>query len=318
MNIRTFSRIGLFACAVLAAPTAWCGEKPPMVAFSNHARLVMSVPVPANLVHNFGQGWTQLVFVRPDGAAVRLFSEDPLSANGGIVFSVPRDDAVSADGRYVVIDLVRSGVLDAGDGKPTVTGRQYCPILDTATGCVARDDTGDVCGGKWDAKQSAWLDVVGTGEAQPMTTLPRPTAKDIWTQYSSSKAGGIKGYLDVVHGIDNLKACDPPTANNARYYAAIENALGPATHPPRQAIPAAGTASQNPEQPHQQQILTVKSERAWLYAEPSVGSSHRGYLIRGDQVVVIGNDDSGWLHIRYERVGKPSIEAWLQQRDATQ
>jgi hypothetical protein len=55
-----------------------------------------------------------------------------------------------------------------------------------------------------------------------------------------------------------------------------------------------------------------------LYAEPSAGSSHRGYLIRGDRVTVIDADSGEWLHIRYERNGKPAIEAWMKRRDAGQ
>jgi hypothetical protein len=244
MSVLALPRIVLFACAALAASAALCSENQAAIVFANHSRLVMSAPVPESLVGKFGSGWTQLVFVRPDGAAVRLLANDGLTADGGIVFSAPRDEAASADGRYVVIDLTRSGVLETGDGKPTVTGRQYCPIVDTGTGCVVRDETGDICGGKWDAKRSAWLDVVGTGEAQAMSAFRKPTAEAIWAQYSRARADGIKGYLDVVDGLGNLKACDPPNAGNARYYAEIEGALGPATRTVGQTPPRdAGTAT---------------------------------------------------------------------------
>jgi hypothetical protein len=179
MKIASFSLAVVFACTALAVHAASYGETQPVVVLPNHAKLVMSAPVPASLVGKFGPGWTQLVLVRPNGATVHPLFKDQLTAAGGVVFSEPREEAVSPDGRY--IDLTRSGVLDRGDGQPTVTGRQYCPILDTETGCVTRDETGDICGGKWDAQQSAWLDTVGTGEAQPMSTLEKPTAKAIWT-----------------------------------------------------------------------------------------------------------------------------------------
>lgn len=80
--------------------------------------------------------------------------DETLTADGGVIFSTVDASARSHDGRYVVLDLTRNGVTETEDGKPFVESREFCPILDTQTGCVARDDTGVVCGGSWDDKRA--------------------------------------------------------------------------------------------------------------------------------------------------------------------
>ena len=118
--------------------------------FPNHARLVYSAPVSPDLSRTFGPGWTRFTITRPDGSTLPIIPDETLTTDGGVIFSTVDASARSHDGRYVVLDLTRNGVTETEDGKPSVGSREFCPILDTQTGCVARDDTGVVCGGSWD------------------------------------------------------------------------------------------------------------------------------------------------------------------------
>jgi hypothetical protein len=312
MNIRIAIRIALLICATLAAHDVSCGEGTSAVNFANHARLVLSEPVSPKLVGIFGPGWTRLTYIRPDGTTIPILRDESLTADGGIVFSPPVERSLSSDGRYIVLNWTRNGVTSDEAGRSTVESRQFCPVLDTTTGCVFRNESGDVCGGTWDAKSDAWHDTLGSGEAQSVERMARPRAENVWAQYSGAPGGDIKDYLGTALGLDNLKACDPLNAANARYYAKIEAVLGQMAQRKNSPVPPDDGASPRNLSPDEQQIGIVNAERAWIYAQPSVGSSHRGYLIRGDHVTVIGKADSGWLNVRYVRTNKPPIEAWLQ------
>ncbi|MFP6557786.1 hypothetical protein WJ542_05535 [Paraburkholderia sp. B3] len=150
-----------------------------------------------------------------------------------------------------------------------------------------------------------------------MDKLAKPTAQGLWAQYSGSPGSNIKDNLNAALGLTNLKACDPPSATNASYYAKIEAALGPAAEAAAKPAPSVSGELSQDATTNEQAVWVVKPDRAWLYAQPSVGSSHRGYLIHGDRVTVIRKGDDGWLQIHYERVGKQPIEAWLQAGDLT-
>ncbi|HTH76793.1 MAG TPA: SH3 domain-containing protein, partial [Trinickia sp.] len=281
--------------------------------FPNHARLIYSAPVSPELSRTFGPGWTRLTITRPDGTTLPIVPDEALTADGGVIFSAAGSNARSHDGRYFVLDLTRNGVTETEDGKPTVASREFCPILDTQTGCVARDYTGAVCGGKWDEKDAIWRSQLDSGKAdsQSMTTLDKPTAQAVWTQFSKSNSTDIKPFLRVALGIENLRACDPPSAENAAYYAQIKTALGAYANVASTPAPG-GAAPANAAEPP---IWTVQADRSWLYERPSVGSNRRGYLIRGDHVSVIGEEKPDWVRIRYTRAGKAPLEAWMKRQD---
>lgn len=317
LNMRKAAQLGFVISALLVSQEAWCSDQQSVMAFPNHARLVFSTPVPPALSKEFGPGWTRLTFVRPDGTQLPLIPDELLTGDGGVIFSTVGNRALSPGGRYLVLDLTRNGITENEAGKSVTASREFCPILDTANGCVSRDYTGAVCGGAWDNKAEIWRSQLDSGraDAQPMNMLEKPTAKAIWTQYSRAKSAGIKPFLRSALGLDNLYACDPPAAGNASYYAQIEDAPGgkastkPSTLPPVDVGPAPSPDASNLSE------RTVNSERAWLYERPSVGSIRHGYLIRGDRVTVIGEQDTGWIQIRYSRVGKSPIEAWMQKQD---
>ena len=119
--------------------------------------------------------------------------------------------------------------------------------------------------------------------------------------------------MRVALGLENLRACDPPNAENAGYYAQILAALGHVTDATSERA-ANGATPVDVDAPPP---WRVQVDRSWLYERPSVGSNRRGYLIRGDHVAVIGEEKPDWVRIRYARAGKPPLEAWLKRQDIT-
>jgi hypothetical protein len=144
-----------------------------------------------------------------------------------------------------------------------------------------------------------------------MAALKKPTARVVWTQFSQAKTADIKPFLRVALGIENLRACDPPSAENAGYYARIQAVLGDSSRVTSNSAPADAA----PADLTSVAIWTVKVDRSWLYERPSVGSNRHGYLIRGDHVAVIGEEKPDWVRIRYIRAGKAPLEAWLKRQD---
>ncbi len=318
LNMRKAARLGFVISALLVSREAWCSDQQSVMTFPNHARLIFSTPVPPALSNKFGPGWTRLTFVRPDGTQLPLIPDERLTGDGGVIFSTVGSRALSPGGRYLVLDLTRNGMTENEAGKFVAASREFCPILDTATGCVSRDYTGAVCAGAWDNKGEIWRSQLDSGraDAQSMNTLEKPTAKAVWTQYGSAKSADISPFLRTALGLSNIKACDPPNAENAGYYAQIKDAPGNENASPKvSALPPVDVPS--PTSPESSNLpgRTVQSERAWLYERPSVGSIRHGYLIRGDRVTVIGEQDNGWIRISYARVGKSPIEAWMQKQD---
>ena len=315
MDMTVATRVSLLVTGLLFSQQIWCAPDRFEIDFPNHARLVYSAPVSPALRRTFGQGWTHLTVTRPDGSTLPIMPDETLGADGSVIFSTVGANARSRDGRYVVLDVTRNGVTETEDSKPSVESRAFCPILDTRTGCVARDDTGAVCAGAWDDKNAVWHSQLDSGKtvSQSMTTLEKPTAKAVWTQFGQARSPDIKPFLRVALGFENLLACDPPNAENAGYYAQIRTALGPGAH----AASDRSAGGSVPADVGASPTWTVKADRSWLYGRPSVGSNRHGYLIRGDHVAVIGEQKPDWVKVRYARSGNPPIEAWLKREDVS-
>lgn len=311
----TVTRFSLLVTALLASQQVWCAQDRSEMDFPNHARLVYSAPVSPALSRTFGPGWTRLTITRPNGSTLPIIPDEALTADGGVIFSTVGLSARSRDGRYVVLDLTRNGVMETEDGKPSLESREFCPILDTQTGCVARDDTGEVCGGSWDDKDAVWHSQLDSGEkeSQSMATLEKPTAKAVWTQFSQAKSTDIKPFLRVALGIENLRECDPLNTENASYFTKIQTALGHSAY----IAMGRSASSAMPANVDAESAWTVTVDRSWLYERPSVGSNRHGYLIRGDHVAVIHQEKPDWVKIRYIRDGNPPIEGWLKRQGIT-
>ncbi|WP_162877995.1 SH3 domain-containing protein [Trinickia diaoshuihuensis] len=99
---------------------------------------------------------------------------------------------------------------------------------------------------------------------------------------------------------------EPPTAQQQSNLAALIHQYGPKS---------AGDST--PTNIDAESTWTVTVDRSWLYERPSVGSNRHGYLIHGDHVAVIEQENPDWVKIRYVHDGHAPIEAWLKRQDIT-
>ncbi|WGS49127.1 SH3 domain-containing protein [Paraburkholderia sp. D15] len=311
------ARFGFLISALFISQETMGSDQQSVTNFRNRAQLVFSMPVPPILIRKFGPGWMRLTFVRPDGSQLPLLEDEMLGNNGGVIFSMVGDRALSPSGNYLALDLTRNGMTQDEAGKSATASREFCPILDTENGCVSRDYSGAVCGGAWDSKNDVWRSQLDSGrpDMQSMSTLEMPTAKAVWSRYIHSGSADIKPFLRVALGLSNVKACDPPSAENATYYAQIENALGEEKTTNRTVdLPRNKAQSSSMLDLSDLRVRTVRRNHAWLYERPSVGSVRHGYLVKGDKVIVIGEQHTEWIKVRYEREDKSRVEAWMQTK----
>ncbi|WP_313142757.1 hypothetical protein [Stenotrophomonas sp.] len=123
------------------------------------------------------------------------------------LFEYDPDPATSPDGRYVLVTDVESGEVGLTGGRGSLHERQYCGLVDTRSGCLLARQTGQFCGGQFNAA-GTWL-----SPALSDLTLAdeRPTAEDY--------ASGRLSPSDAPDGsLDNLLRCDPPGPSNRGQY----------------------------------------------------------------------------------------------------
>ncbi len=186
------------------------------------------------LESEFGTGWKRAVFVSAGGSKFDLFPMERLSIDGGVVFSDPADALISPSGRFAVFSIVRAGRLFkiGGEGGEEIASRQYCPVIDTQSGCIVSNMTGEICGGRWDAKVDLWL----LGErgdfrdiAKVMAGGNPESAREIWGGFLkiSKRNKGFKLSEMIMDslGVPNILACDPPSHGNKEVYDLISSKL---------------------------------------------------------------------------------------------
>jgi len=137
----------------------------------------------------------------------KLVRRIELSERSHSLFEHDADPATSPDGRYVLVTDVESEEVGLPDGRGSMHERQYCGFIDTRSGCLLARQTGQFCGGQFNAA-GTWV-----SPALPDLTLAdeRPTAED----YASDRLSPS----DAPDGsIDNLVRCDPPGPRNRGQY----------------------------------------------------------------------------------------------------
>lgn len=170
----------------------------------------LSDPLTGDMKSQFGNGWSRAFFVAKDGHRLRLFPDEELTRNGGIVFENFDQRGVSPSGRYVVLPLVRQGILEIAGRKPHIEGREYCPTIETTTGCILSMPTGEICGGEWSPKEDKWL-VGNIDRTNEMTEKTIPSADDLWRNFSNSTVRlNLRDVIISSMGVSNMVACDPP------------------------------------------------------------------------------------------------------------
>ncbi|MBC8735376.1 hypothetical protein F6X40_00620 [Paraburkholderia sp. UCT31] len=272
-------------------------------------------PLAGQMKDRFGDGWSTGFFVDKDGHRLQLFSEEQLTKNGGVVFEGFDQRDVSVTGRYAVLPVVRQGTLEVAGEKPRIEGREYCPVVETATGCILTMQTGEICGGQWAARGDQWLDasVDRTAEMIEKTTFD---AKRLWKEFSNSSVH-LK-LVDVIvanMGISNVMACDPVSNDNHKDYLAIvrqlknEKATSEAEYiESKLALPAGKSHLTGTK-------LIVIVDRTWLYDSPHPEEKTKSYIVRGEVVTEVSAVDSGWVQVDYFRSNGRVLRKWIRIDD---
>ena len=261
----------------------------------------------------FGNGWASAFFVAKDGHRLRLFPDEKLTRNGGIVFENFDQRGVSPSGRYVVLPLVRQGILEIAGRKPHIEGREYCPTIETTTGCILSMPTGEIRGGEWSPKEDKWL-VGNIDRTNEMTEKTIPSADDLWRNFSNSTVRlNLRDVIVSSMGVSNMVACDPPSDTNRHSYLAIARQLEDKKMV-SEAIYIKSKFSAHAEEPGANGTrLMVNQNRAWLYDSPSLKAKTKMYLIRGDFVTVVNRSQTGWLEVDYLKSNGQVVRKWINE-----
>ncbi|CAG2158128.1 hypothetical protein [Cupriavidus numazuensis] len=206
-----------------------------VLSISNGSKVIFSDPVSKKEKKLFEQGWKTVIAITPKGEKFNLLPQERLSKLGGTIFSGPTDSRVSPSGKYIVLPIIRSGILDyePREKDPSVSSRQYCPVLATETGCLLSNQTGGICGGEWDKEKDLW--VVGLGDrvdeaTDAMIKLQFKPVNQLWLEFRDSQEFKPTRYklsdrISDDLGVGNLVACHPPSRENMDVYGWIANQL---------------------------------------------------------------------------------------------
>lgn len=181
----------------------------------------------------FDSGWGKAIFTTKSEERIDLFSTEKLTHTGGVIFSGAHDVAVSPSGKFAIVPIVRVGRLWLSRSNHKIVSRQYCPVIDTQSGCVISNQTGSICGGRWGEGSDVWLvgdgsDVVNDTDAMLHHTYPR--VKEIWDKFLIAREKNNNQKLTEIivdyFGIQNIMACEPLNEENSDTYRYISNQFG--------------------------------------------------------------------------------------------
>ncbi|WP_144021130.1 hypothetical protein [Caballeronia sordidicola] len=323
------NRIGIWKkiCAALIitlVPSAWIPVQArtdtnvdkTRIEFRSGSTLIFDQPLKHVEEKTFGPGWKKAVFVDAYGSQTPLFPMEFFAAMGGVIFARGYGPRISPSGKYAVLDVLRAGVVDPGpSGMAENSSKQYCPVLNIASGCVVSMQTGELCGGDWSEKSDIWV-VAGYryNATKPMIDSEFSGANDLWGQFVKSMqindAAKIKQYLVSNLGVTNLMVCEPPTPSNKNSYTLIARQLrkegdrSDATYIEKKLATTAISANLN-------QVVTIKVDKAYLYDIPDSKTQTKMYLVRGDAVKILEKSED-WARIEYVRINGAVIDKWIQ------
>ncbi|WP_199029142.1 hypothetical protein [Ralstonia sp. ASV6] len=204
-----------------------------IVKFKNGSSLEFSSPARKNpRTNDFESGWATATFSMSSGNKIVLFEKESLSPVGGVVYQNVHNMRISPSGNYAVLDVLRVGRLQvASDQESTIDSRQYCPALETNTGCIVSMNTGGLCGGAWNASKDVWSSGADSDENDNEIMLRNKdfpvSANQMWSDFNKVRALKLtlKEAVFANLGAVNTLACDPPSKNNQSAYQAIAKQL---------------------------------------------------------------------------------------------
>lgn len=286
--------------------------------FPGGGALIFSSPLRANDNANFGSGWKKAVYVSPVGKRIALLPMESFTSEEGIVYENDFSPQISPTGRYVALDVLRALMVSSAPGnKPTAQSRQYCPVLDTQTGCIVSMQTGELCGGEWSKGRDSWVvggkdqdDVDGT-----MLNYDFDSANVLWQEYlAASKSSGqysIKSALKGNLGAENMMACEPPSSVNRDAYAKIARQLRREgdQHDAKYMESNLAQAAQDKTPVPTSKVVV---DKAPLYDQPDETFKTRMYLVKGDEVMLLDTNKLNWILVKYVNKDGVSILKWMK------
>ena len=317
--MKTVSLFGTRKLAIIFASLCLFFSSAPDTALGSQAVLPggqsieLNDPLTGDMKSRFGNGWSSAFFVAKNGNRFRLFSDEKLTKNGGIVFESFDQRGVSASGHYVVLPLVRQGTLEIAGEKTRIEGREYCPTIETTTGCILSMPTGEICGGEWSPKVDKWL-VGNTDRTNEMTEKTTLSANELWRDFSNSTVRlNLRNIIISNMGISNVVACDPPNDTNRQSYLAIARQLEDEKMVSEAAYIKSKFSTHIEESGPGSIRLKVNQNRAWLYDAPSQKARTKMYLIRGDLVTVVDRSKAGWFEVNYFKSNGQVVRKWIKE-----
>jgi hypothetical protein len=308
---RKFATIAVTSCfAIFVLSEAAYGSQ---ASLPGGRSIELEGPLTGEMKDRFGDGWAKATFIRKGGQRLHLLSEEQLTKDGGVLFEGVDQRNVSATGHFVVLPVVRQGTLESAGEKPRIEGREYCPVIETTTGCIVTMQTGEICGGEWSSKGDRWMDATVDRTAE-MTEKTTSDANALWKEFSNSSVR-LKLHDVIVSnmGISNVMACDPVSDGNRKSYLAIaeqlkiEKATSPAAYiESKLALPAGKPPQLSGAR------ARVSVDRAWLYDFQNPDAKTKMYIVRDDVVTVVDANKSGWTQVDYSEANGRVLRKWIR------
>jgi hypothetical protein len=285
--------------------------------FRGGSSLIFSLPLSEVESKTFEPGWKRAVLINASGSEIPLFPMEFFASMSGLIFARNYSPRVSPSGKYAVLDVLRVGVVNPGPaGTEKVSSRQYCPVVDTASGCVVRVQTGDLCGGDWAEKTDEWI-VEGYkyDGTDAMIRYEFYDANGLWNQFQQARrlnaTATIRQSLLDSAGAANLMVCEPPNKRNRTSYSLIARQLikegdqADASFIWKKLSIGATDSSGD-------KSLIVTKEKAYLYDRPDSMAQSGMYLVKGDVVRKLKKSGDNWIEVEYVEKNGESIRKWLR------
>jgi len=316
---RAYTALFIALLSTLAIPVRARGDanvEKTQLELRGGSALIFYQPLENRAAKVFGPGWKKADFVDASGSRIPLFPMEFFVAMNGLIFSGSNAPKISPSGKYAVLDVFRTGVVDPGpSGMAEGSSRQYCPVINTASGCLISMQTGELCGGNWSTTTDMWV-VTGFkyNATKPMIQSEFSRSNELWGQFLESMringAANIKQYIIDNLGVENIMACEPPTIANKKYFTLIARQLrkeGDSADASYIEIKFAAAAididlSATP---------TINVKKGYLYDRPDIGAKTKAYLVKGDLVKILGKNE-GWIRIQYVKKDGTVIDKWIE------
>ncbi|WP_459619933.1 hypothetical protein [Burkholderia sp. 3C] len=266
-----------------------------------------------------GHAWQHAVFHLANGAPFGLLPRAGESKQSDSIMEPPSVSLIAPSGRYVIVGRIETGSVSTGQDQPNSSlSREYCSAIEIKTGCITADQSGEICGAGWQAKQSEqWGSDFQTSQ---MLKNDRPSARDTQHYIAAGQLASL--VIRENSGADNLLRCDPPSPDNNEAYQNISAALHAsgakfAAHLIDIALLKTNSGTLLPGDGIGHSTAGISAPRATLYSAPDDASATRAYLVQNDRVIVLKQSPTGWAYVDYINSSGKHLLRWIKVDELT-